>query len=284
VRTAAYEFETIRVEPDGAITWIVLNRPEKRNAINGTMLDEFASAMTSLGADTNVRVVGVRGEGPCFSSGYDIGSEYTEAMESRDAFDEWDDLRGRLDRMMLIWDAPVPVIAAVHGHCLAGATQLCTFCDLVAVTDDATIGSPGLSSGAGYVSPMYVLTLGIRRAKELGMVPGRQITGRRAAEWGWANWSTLPDCLLSSVREVAEIIAMKPRDIVAANKVAMNRMAELAGFRYSISQLADIDVIAHRSRSAAAARRSLNNDGPGEVARRFAQEVNARLEGGLSET
>jgi enoyl-CoA hydratase len=262
-------YRTIRVEADGQLSWIVLNRPEKRNAMNGEMLDELAHAVRSLGASPDVRAIGIRGAGPSFCSGYDIGRGYAEALSGRDSFDEWNDLRSRMDKMMTIWDCPVPVIAAVHGYCLAGATQLCTFCDLVIVADDATIGSPGTGIGAGYVSPMYVMAVGIRRAKELGMVPGRQISGVQAVEWGWANWSVTAESLPGEVRDLAQRFALVPREIVAANKVAMNRIAEMNGFRYAVQQLADIDVIAHRSTAAAAAGARLTAEGPGKVARDF---------------
>jgi enoyl-CoA hydratase len=274
----AQSYETIRLEPEGPLTWIVLNRPEKRNAINPLMLEELTAALGELGSEKSCRVIGIRGEGPSFSSGYDIGPAYTRAVDDRDAIDEWNDLRGRMDRMMAIWDSPLPVIAAVHGYCLAGATQLCTFCDLVIIADDAVVGSPGVGSGAGYVTPMYVLTVGIRRAKELGMIPGRQISGQRAAELGWANWSIGKEKLLDEVRSVAETIALKPRDLVAANKIAINRMAELAGFRFAISQLADIDVIAHRSDSAATVRKQVVAKGPAAVSREFAQERDERIQ------
>jgi enoyl-CoA hydratase len=271
-------YETIRIEAEGPLAWLVLNRPEKRNAMNGQMLEDLVAAIAYLGGRQDARVIGIRGEGPSFSSGYDIGRTYAEAMEGRDAIDEWNDLRLRMERMMTIWDSPLPVIAAVHGYCLAGATQLCTFCDLVIVADDAIIGSPGGGIGAGYVSPMYVLTVGIRRAKVLGMIPGHQITGARAADWGWASWSVSEDELLDEVRKTAEIIALKPRDLVAANKIAINRVAELNGFRYAIHQLADIDVIAHRSASAEKARQSLTKNGPARVAREFNGDVKAVTE------
>jgi enoyl-CoA hydratase len=271
-------FETVRIEPDGPLAWVVLNRPEKRNAMNGQMLEDLVGAIGALGERQDVHVIGLRGEGPSFSSGYDIGRKYADAMESRDAIDEWNDLRLRMERMMTIWDSPLPVIAAVHGYCLAGATQLCTFCDLVIVADDAIIGSPGAGIGAGYVSPMYVLTVGIRRAKVLGMIPGHKITGAQAADWGWASWSVSEDLLLDEVRKTAAIIALKPRDLVAANKIAINRVAELNGFRYAIHQLADIDVIAHRSASAESARQSLTQQGPAEVAREFTREAKTATE------
>ena len=267
------DYQTIGIEADGPLTWIVLNRPEKRNAMNGQMLTELADAVGELGSSPEVRAIGIRGAGPSFCSGYDIGHGYAAALADRDSFDEWMDLRSRMDRMMTIWDCPVPVIAAVHGYCLAGATQLCTFCDLVIVADDATIGSAGSGIGAGYVSPMYVMTVGMRRAKELGMVPGRQISGVKAVEWGWANWSVGEPSLLDEVRDVARRFALAPREIVAANKMAMNRIADMNGFRYAVAQLADIDVIAHRSAAAAAAGARLAAAGPGAVSRQLAQAI-----------
>jgi enoyl-CoA hydratase len=276
--SSADNYQTIRIEADGPLTWVILNRPEKRNAMNRQMLDELAHAVSGLGAEPGVRAIAIRGAGPSFSSGYDIGGDYARRLADRDSLDEWNDLRSRMDRMMTIWDCPVPVIAAVHGYCLAGATQLCTFCDFVIVTDDSKIGSAGVGGiGAGYVSPMYVMVLGIRRAKELGMIPGRQISGDQAAEWGWANWSVSAVKLLDEVRQLAARCAVLPREIVAANKVAVNRMFEMNGFRYAVQQLADIDVIAHRSLAAAAAGAVLRTEGPGRQSRRVADAIDAAV-------
>jgi enoyl-CoA hydratase len=257
-------FETIRVEREESLAWVVLDRPRVHNAMNSQMLDELQSAVRALGSDPSVRVIGLRGEGKSFCSGYDIGSGYAGKLEDRDSMDEWHDLRSRMDRMMSVWDAPVPVIAAVHGHCLMGATQLCTFCDIVIVADDAVIGSAAVAIGAGFVSPMFALAVGVRRGKELGLIPGRHISGSRAADMGWANWAVSGDALLDEVRDVAGQMAQLPRELVAANKLSMNRIAEMQGFRLAVSQLADIDVIAHRSSAARAASARLKEaGGPG---------------------
>jgi enoyl-CoA hydratase len=259
------DYSTIRLEHEDAVAWLVLDRPEKRNAINGVMLDEIAHALDGISREASTRVVVIRGEGPCFSAGYDIGTAYVSQLDNRDSMEEWADLRSRIDRLLRIWDCEVPVIAAVHGYCLMGATQLCALCDLILVADDARIGSVAVGIGAGYVSPVYALTVGIRRAKELTFDPGRQMSGTEAVAWGWANRGVAPDRLLGETRDLARRIATVPRELLTANKIAINRVAEMQGLRTAIRQVADIDVIAHRSRSTDSALSALRENGPAHI-------------------
>ncbi|WP_425569133.1 enoyl-CoA hydratase/isomerase family protein [Pseudonocardia xishanensis] len=95
--------------------------------------------------------------------------------------------RANVNRYLAIWDHPKPVIAAVHGYCIAGATQMCVFADLTIVAEDARIGEPALPLGGGYIAPLWAPLVGPKRAKELAFLPGNAIDGRTAVEWGWAN-------------------------------------------------------------------------------------------------
>jgi enoyl-CoA hydratase/carnithine racemase len=242
-------YSDIRIEVEAPMAWLVLARPEKRNAISHRMLSELSDALYRLSEDDSIRVVAIRGEGPAFSAGFDVGkgSPTIQGAQQRDAMADWYDLRWRVEQFLKIWDLPKPVIASVHGACIGGATQLCAMCDVVVVAADASIGGVAIPLGAGYVSPLFAWTIGIRRAKALGLIPGERINGATAVEWGWATRCVPTVELVESTRKIAHQMARVPTEIAAANKLALNRVADLQGFRASVMQVADIDAIAHAS-------------------------------------
>src|SRR3954451_4623315 len=125
-------YEAIELERDGGLTWLTLNRPHRLNAMNWVLLEELNQAVDVLAADEATRVIAIRGAGRAFCTGYDIERDEAEIAEGehRDIVDDYDLLVQHLSRFLKIWDHPKPVIAAVHGYCLAGATQLVTFCDI----------------------------------------------------------------------------------------------------------------------------------------------------------
>lgn len=180
----ARSYSQIRIEHEGPLTWIILDRPDHANALSNELLDEFTHALESL-KTTGGRVLAIRGEGRGFSAGYDVGQ--VGVPKAADPVADRDRLRRNLDRFLAIWDHPKPVIAAVHGYCLAGATQLCVYTDITIVAEDSRIGEPSIPIGGGYIAPLWAPLVGPKRAKELAFVPGNSIDGRTAVEWGWAK-------------------------------------------------------------------------------------------------
>src|ERR1700730_18881391 len=171
-------YETIRLERDGPLTWLVLNRPAKRNALSRQLLDEMGAALEVLARDDETRVIAIRGEGRSFSAGYDIERPAGPGVGT-DIVDDFDRLAGNVERFLQIWDHPKPVIAAIHGHCLAGATQLAVCCDLTIDADDAYIGTPTIPIGGGYIPPMVVSLVGPKRARQMSFIAGSHISGKQ---------------------------------------------------------------------------------------------------------
>ena len=243
------KYTTIELERDGGLTWLTLNRPERLNAMNWVLLEELSASLDLLAADTETRVIAIRGAGRAFSSGYDIERDESEIAggEARDIVADYDLLVQHLSRFLQIWDHPKPVIAAVHGYCLAGATQLCTFCDITVVTEDAIIGLPAIPIGGGYITPLWTPLIGPKRAKQMAFVPGSQISGTTASEWGWANYAVPAEELESNVRELARNIAKIPAPILRMKKMSINRVAEVMGFRTTVNMGAETDALLHYS-------------------------------------
>jgi enoyl-CoA hydratase len=144
-------------DPAPYVRRITLNRPEKRNALNSALRGEILDCLRRNDQDPDVRVTIIRGGGTCFSSGYDLGAgmpkptdsagdgmEYNGNLPFFTAPGEGQWPRHVTEGWMGIWDLAKPVIAQVHGYCLAGGSELATGCDLVYVAEDAQMGYPAV--------------------------------------------------------------------------------------------------------------------------------------------
>ena len=252
-------YRTIRVEHGEDLTWIVLNRPEKANALSNELLDEFSDALKMLVREGGP-VIGIRGEGRGFSAGYDL-DQVGKPATAPDPVADRERLQRNLERYLAVWDHPKPVIAAVHGYCIAGATQMCVFADITIVADDARIGEPMLPIGGGYIAPLWAPLVGPKRAKELSFVPGNHIDGRTAVEWGWANHSVPADRLVPAVEALAGRIAKTPPDVLRIKKLSINRAMEAMGIRDATSGVAAMDALLHTSPAVAEVRRWVSEVG-----------------------
>jgi enoyl-CoA hydratase len=238
------EYRTIRIEHNGPLTWVVLDRPDKANALSNELLDEFSDALRRL-VDEGGAVIAIRGEGAGFSAGYDL--DQVGKAGRADPVADRARLQRNLDRYLAIWDHPKPVIAAVHGYCIAGATQLCVFTDITVVAHDTRIGEPALPIGGGYIAPLWAPLVGPKRAKELAFVPGNSVDGRTAVEWGWANHSVGADELVEVVEDLAARIARTPPDVLRVKKLSINRAMEAMGVRQATASVAEMDALLHTS-------------------------------------
>jgi enoyl-CoA hydratase len=235
-------------EPAPAVRRITLNRPEKRNALNHALRGQLIEALRAADADPEVRVSIVRGGGSCFSAGYDLGGGnagqdppwYTPGGDGN-----WP--RHVTEGWMGIWDLAKPVIAQVHGYCLAGGSELATGCDLVYVAEDARMGYPAVRFGTPDMQ-FHAWLLGMRAAMEM-MVTGDSITGVEAVRLGWANRAFPADELDERVVEVAERIALIPPDIVQLNKRTVHRAMEIMGMRDAIRSGSELCALATRQES-----------------------------------
>lgn len=253
------DFDTIRIDHEHAISWIVLNRPDQANALSPQLLDEFSAALSSLRGD-GAPVIGLRGEGKGFCAGMDLGHYGGDAGVLIVAEDQAR-LQRNVERWLEMWDHTKPIIAAVHGYCLGVAAQMCSFADLTIVADDARIGEPTVPIGGGYVAPTWIPHVGIKRAKELAFIPGNWIDGLTAVEWGWANHAVPASDLLRAVRSLAERMALVPASVLEMKKRSINRAAEAAGFRSALNHIAEADAQLHIDPAVLAIRERIRANG-----------------------
>ena len=246
------DYATIRVEDRGFMTWIVLDRPAAANALSHELLGEFRRVLRSL-EDDGPPVIGIRGEGRGFSAGYDLAAMDMDSGRF-DAVRDRARLQGYVDCYLQMWDHPKPIIAAVHGYCIGGATQMCTYADLTIVAEDAHIGQAKIPVGGGFMTPVWVPLVGPKRAKEIAFIAGNAIDGRTAVQWGWANRAVRAEQVIAETEELAERIARVPSDVLRMKKLAINRAAESSGPRGAADGIAEIDTILHATSSVQALR------------------------------
>jgi enoyl-CoA hydratase/carnithine racemase len=220
-------------EPAPHVRRVTLNRPEKRNALNHPLRGQLIDALHAADLDDAVRVSIVRGAGSSFSAGYDLGGgneghEYPHFTAPGEG--QWP--RHVTETWMGIWDLAKPVIAQVHGYCLAGGSELATGCDLVYVAEDAKMGYPAVRFGVPDMQ-FHAWLLGMRAAMEM-MVTGDSISGTEAVRLGWANRAFPEAELDQAVVAIARRIAKLPPDIVQLNKRTVHRAMDVMGIRQSI--------------------------------------------------
>ena len=220
-------------DPAKYVRRITMNRPEKRNALNHPLRGAILNQLKVNDQDPDVRVTIIRGAGPSFSAGYDLGGGnegYDLPFYTPPGEGQWP--RHVTEGWMSIWDLAKPVIAQVHGFCLAGGSELATGCDLIYVAEDAQMGYPAVRFGVPdmHFHPWF---LGMRRAMEM-FVTGNSISGVEAAREGWANRAFPAERLNDEVLAVAERIAEVPPELVQLNKRAIHRQMDHMGMRQGI--------------------------------------------------
>src|SRR5665811_155306 len=196
-------------DPRPRVRRITLNRPEKRNALNNRLRAEVFDVLAAADRDSEISISILRGAGPCFSAGYDLSSDNSvdQPYHSASGPGQWS--RHVVEGWFSIWDLAKPVVAQVHGYCLAGGTELATACDIVYVADDAQIGYP----------PVRLMS-----PPDLQYHPWlAAMSGREAAEWGFATRSFPPAELEQRTLDFAERAAKVPVELQQLNKRSVHR-------------------------------------------------------------
>jgi enoyl-CoA hydratase/carnithine racemase len=211
--------ELVEIEDRGPVRHIVLNRPEKRNALNGELIKAVGEAFEDAAADDAVRVVVLRGAGPMFSSGMDIGSlaDVSASPESLREFRE-----PILRWWNLLEEMPKPTVAQIHGACIGGAMELALAADMRVMAEDAVAAilevKIGLIPDVGGCSRLPAV-VGVGRAKELIMT-GRFIDGKEAHAIGFANRIAPADELDAATQQLCdELLAAAPMAVALAKGV-----------------------------------------------------------------
>ena len=233
-------------EERGPVAVISLNRPERLNTLTEELVQGVADAIDRAAASRPVRAVVLRGEGRAFTAGYDLEatgasleagwSQPYDAPRPEPRPGAWDPVRdyrsmGRnVERFMKIWDCPKPVLGAIHGWAVGGATDLVLCCDLLFMADDAYIGyAPSRIFGTP-TTMLWVYRLGLEHAKQF-LLSGDAIDAATAHRIGLVSHVCPPEELDERILAHAARFEHIPANQLALNKLLINQAFENMGLR-----------------------------------------------------
>jgi enoyl-CoA hydratase len=249
-------------DPATGVRRLTLNRPEKRNAFNNALRGAIFAALEAADCESAIRVTIIRGAGLCFSAGYDLGADNAQDQPYYSAGGAGQWARHVVEGWFRIWDLAKPVIAQVHGYCLAGGSELAAACELVYVADDAQIGYPPVRLMSPPDMQFHPWLVGMRQAME-SMLTGDAMSGREAAAKGFANRAFAAAELDGAVLAIAERVAKIPSELQQLNKRAVHRAMEIMGVRAAIRAGTEIQALAFTTEASRAYMQQFRRDGTG---------------------
>ena len=214
---------TLKLKKNAPSGTIILNRPEKRNAISRAMITDLIQAFDDFHGEKSVRAVILTGAGSAFCSGMDL-AEMQETAKQPDAWKQWHEdalaYRELIDKMMQF---PKPIIAAVNGPVMAGGAGLLLASDLVVAADNAPFGLPEPRRGivAGIVSPLLVFRVGASHAAKL-LLTARSIPAAEAYRVGLFQELVPSDLTWVRANELAAEIAQSAPEAIQLTKKLLN--------------------------------------------------------------
>jgi enoyl-CoA hydratase len=236
-------------DPSPHVRRLTLNRPEKRNALSNALRGQMFAALEAADRDPDVRLMILRGAGTCFSSGYDLAGLGELPFHTAGGQGQW--ARHVVEGCFRIWDLAKPVLAQVHGWCLAGGSELAFACDLVYVAEDAQIGYPPVRTMSPPDNQYHAWIMGMRAAMEL-MLTGDAISGIEAVRLGYANRAFPAEELDARTLGMAERIAKVDPELAQLNKRLVHRQMEAMGLRAGLRAGTDLHALGwHTSASQA---------------------------------
>ncbi|MDO7833450.1 crotonase/enoyl-CoA hydratase family protein [Sphingobium sp. HBC34] len=224
----------------GAVAQITLNRPEKRNALSHQLIFELRDALLEADDRQDVNAVLLQGAGKDFCAGYDLTSSYEQTLgedsgasnfDYRPSYGTFDNDCWGMERFQAIPDIILsmhkPVIAKVHGNCLAGGTDLALRCDMIVAAEDAKFGFPAIRANGSPPSHMWTYHVGPQWAKRL-LLTGDVILGRDAAKIGLVLDAVPAEEIDVFAMDLAKRVALVDPELAAAQKrivnIAMDQM------------------------------------------------------------
>lgn len=217
-------FENIILEFDGPLATLVINRPEKMNAVNNATADEIDGALDEVSKNSDLRVLILTGSGEkAFVAGADI-----HELAKRDTILGRSETRRRQEIYTRIEQLEIPSIAAINGWALGTGLELAMACTIRLASKRAKLGQPevklGIIPGAGGTQRLPKL-VGMGRAMEM-ILTGDPVDAQRAYEMGLVNSVVAPEELMNSARALAKTLASRPKMAVQYGKEAVLRFAE----------------------------------------------------------
>jgi enoyl-CoA hydratase len=232
-------YQTILFEKDehDSFAVLTLNRPERLNSINKTVIREIVAALRASIADPGINALVITGAGRAFSSGYDLGAaDFDVDIEFWQA-----DMSENAEAWLELWRAPIPVVAAVNGYALAGALELMMCCDLAIAADTAKFGEPEVRHNSGPPTLMMPWLLATRDVRWL-MYTGDIVGAEEALRMHLVNKVVPAASLMEETKKLARKLARMPVPAIKYAKASLNQQQMLAGllssFNYNVEAMA----------------------------------------------
>ena len=244
---------TVLYEKKGRVAYIILNRPDRLNAINDEMPPEIERAVQRADSDPSVHVMILEGAGKAFCSGYDL-SEYGEQNSTSSVIQDmpWDPIQDyqfmwrNTQHFMALWRAMKPVICKVHGFAVAGGSDIALCADMTIMAEDAEIGYMPTRVWGTPTTAMWVQRLGPERAKRM-LFTGDKINGVEAENMGLILKSVPKAKLNEEVELLAQRMATVPINQLAMQKMLVNQAMETCGLMQTQKMATLFDGISRHS-------------------------------------
>jgi enoyl-CoA hydratase len=235
------EYKTVLYEKDGQVTYIILNRPEKLNTVTPELFHDWQAAITEAEEDDDVKVVVFKGAGRCFSAGApldEVGFVYgmKEPKPGEKVGRIPQRVRMNFDRSLFleffrrVLLCKKITIAQLHEYCLGVAFSIAMHCDLLIASEDCKLGhvEERLGLAGMTVMPIMVLRCGLTKALDLCLT-GKMITGKQAVDYNLINRAVPKEILDEEVRELANGLALYPKDGIALGKATRELLYDNMG-------------------------------------------------------
>jgi len=228
-------FETLLYSVEDRVATITLNRPERLNAINDVLPRELRQAVEAADSDGRVHVIVLQGAGKGFCGGYDLVN-YAEATGEIHGSQEmpWDPtedyamMNRNTQDFMSLWRSRKPTICKIHGAAAAGGSDIALCCDMIIMADDARIGYPPARVWGVPTTMMWVVRLGIEKAKRM-LFTGDLVDGKEAEAMGLIHKSVPIEQLDQAVKDLVDRIKGVPRNQLMMCKLTVNQAYESMG-------------------------------------------------------
>lgn len=229
------EYQSILYEAEGRVARITLNRPERLNAIDLAMPAELQAAVQRACADDDVHAIVLSGAGRAFCAGYDL-IEFAQTKGENPGVQSmpWEPMldyrfmHAATECYMSLWRCEKPTIAKVHGHAVAGGSDIALCCDLVVMAADAKIGYPPARVWGCPTTAMWTYRVGPVHAKRM-MLTGDVIDGTEAHRIGLVNEAPPTEQLDATVDALVRRVSSVPRAQLAMHKMVVNQVVDAMG-------------------------------------------------------
>ncbi len=225
--------EYVLVERHGPRGELVLNRPDRRNALIGPMVEEMREGIEALSGDDSVSVVLIRGAGGAYCAGMDLDARRVDPPPS------W---VGRMPNLWAdfhaaVWSCPKPVVGAVERAAIAAGSALCFACDFIVVGENARVGAR--EARMGMAAPINVVWLLTRWGYQTAITvttTARDFNGRQLLDLGIAYRCVADDDVLDEARALADELAQNNASAMATIKRSIQRLSGVSDFRSLLRQ------------------------------------------------